>query len=139
MKQILALYQKYKEVILYVFWGGMTTLVNIVVYYLFYDIWHIANVPSTAIAWLVSMLFAFVTNKIWVFNSRNTDWITTLKELISFTGFRLLSGVCDVGIMYLGVDVMHGNGLLWKILANVIVVILNYIFSKFFIFKKKAD
>lgn len=138
-EEIMAFYHKYEELITYAFWGAAAMLVNIVSYHLTYDLMGIPNTISTIIAWALSVITAFVTNKLWVFKSRGTTFEQTMKELGSFVGFRLLSGVVDLGIMIFAVDMMHWNALLWKIIANVIVILMNYIFSKFIIFKKPAE
>lgn len=134
---LIKIYQKYKEIILYIFFGGITTFINIVSYYLFYNILNVSNVISNIIAWFLSVIFAFVTNKIWVFNSKSWKIKTTIKELVSFISVRLLTGVFDTVVMYLGVDVFKFNSLIMKIVSNLIVLISNYIGSKLFIFKKK--
>lgn len=135
MDKLIALLRKYKELINYAFWGAFATLANIVAYYITFDLLHISNFVSTLIAWAVAVLVAFVTNKIWVFNSRGTTWKQNLKEFLSFTGFRAVSELFDLGIMIWAVDIMHWNALFWKIVANGIVIVLNYFFSKFIIFK----
>lgn len=129
------LFRKYREVILYLFFGGCTTLINIVVYALLYRGLQMANVPSTIAAWLVSVIFAFLTNRSFVFESKETELRGRLRELVSFFGCRILTGILDVAIMALAVDMMGWNGLVWKIISNVIVIVLNYVASKFFIFK----
>ena len=131
-----ALFRKYREVFLYLFFGGCTTLINIVVYALLYRGLQMANVPSTVAAWLVSVIFAFLTNRSFVFESKETELRGRLRELLSFFGCRILTGILDVAIMALAVDMMGWNGLVWKIISNVIVIVLNYVASKFFIFKK---
>jgi len=136
MNRIRDLFLRYKEVILYLFFGGCTTVINIVTYAGLYEVLHVANVPSTIAAWVVSVLFAFYTNRRFVFESRQTEAAARWREFISFFGCRVLTGVLDVVIMALAVDVMGWNGLLWKIISNVLVIILNYVASKFFIFKK---
>lgn len=124
--------KKSKEIFFYLLFGALTTAVNIISFYLL-DLMQFHTAVSTALAWLISVIFAFVTNKLYVFESRNNGFI---KELISFFGCRIFTGVLDLGIMLLFVDVLSFNSLLIKILSNVLVVILNYIFSKFLIFKK---
>ena len=136
MDTLKQLFYQYKEPITYLFWGVMSTIANVVTYWICYDVCHISNMASTLIAWIVAVIMAFITNKLWVFESRNTSWKEDLKEFFSFIGFRIVSEIFDLGIMYWAVDMMGMNGLFWKIVANVIVVILNYIFSKFIIFKK---
>lgn len=139
MDAIRQLFYQYKEPITYLFWGVMSTIANVVTYWLCYDVGHISNMASTLVAWIVAVIMAFITNKLWVFESRNTSWQEDLKEFFSFIGFRIVSEIFDLGIMYWAVDFMGMNGLFWKIVANVIVVILNYIFSKFIIFKKPVS
>lgn len=97
----------------------------------------IPNVPSTIIAWVLAVAFAFITNKLWVFESRSFDGMTLKHEIPTFLGARIGTGLLDVGIMYLAVDVMNWNSTVWKLISNVIVIILNYIASKLVIFRMK--
>jgi putative flippase GtrA len=131
--------KRQKEIFLYLLFGGLTTLVNIGVYYVCDSLLHWGTVWSTIIAWVLSVLFAFFTNKQFVFESREHTAAAFLIEGLRFFGCRLFSGVLDLFIMWLTVDLFHWNSLLMKIISNVIVVILNYIFSKFFIFRKKQS
>ena len=131
-----AWFHKYKEVISYLFFGGCTTLINIISYMLF----RAANIDmliSNSLAWVVSVLFAFITNKLFVFESRNVGFKKTMVECIYFFVCRLLSLVFDLGFMYLLVDIFSCNELLSKIASNIIVIIINYVLSKLLIFKKK--
>lgn len=134
---MIALFRKYKEIILYLVFGGLTTLVNIVTYFVCADWFHWGTVPSTIIAWFLSVVFAFITNKLFVFESKGTSLKTLFFETVSFFGCRLFSGVLDLFIMWLTVDILHWNDLLMKIISNILVIILNYIFSKLIIFRKK--
>ena len=131
------LYTKYKSIILYMVFGAGTTVVNIVTYYVMYDLLSAPNVPSDIAAWITSVLFAFVTNRRYVFEQTDNSARRLARDFISFVGCRLATGVLDVAIMYLSVDVMGWNGLVWKMISNVIVIVLNYIASKYFIFKKE--
>ncbi len=133
------LFIKYKSLISYAFFGVCTTLINWGVYYLCYNIIHIANVPSTIIAWFLAVVFAFITNKIWVFDSKSFDSKTLLHEIWTFTASRIATGVLDVVIMYVAVDVLTMNSTVWKLISNIIVIILNYILSKLIIFKKESS
>ncbi len=126
---------KYKDIILYIFFGGLTTLVNWLIYYLLYERAGVPNVPSDILAWAGAVAFAFVTNKIWVFGSRSWKAGTALPELGKFVSCRLASGLLELAIMFLTVDLLKWNGMLMKILVGVLVVILNYAASKLFIFK----
>lgn len=132
----MSLFNRYKEVILYLIFGGLTTLVNIVSYSLLADWLGIYYLAANAIAWVLSVLFAYLTNRSFVFESKSRG-SEALRELLLFFGCRLLSGVFDMACMYVCVDLIRMPGLAAKILSNVIVVILNYLFSKFLIFRGK--
>ena len=140
MRKILELYKKYKELINYLIFGGLATLVNFVSYYIVARIIGIDEVISSAIAWFCSVMFAYITNKIFVFESKSENKRGIIKEIISFIGFRIVSGIlCDVGTFALMVKVFSINDIVSKVITQVMVVIVNYLFSKFFIFKKKKD
>ncbi len=124
--------KKSKEAILYLIFGGLTTLVNIVSFWVFEKV-GLSTAVSTVFAWILSVLFAFFTNKNYVFESKGGN---VLKEVLSFFGCRTFTGVLDLGIMVLFVDIFSFPSLLIKIISNVLVIVLNYIFSKFLIFKK---
>lgn len=131
------LWNKYKESILYLFFGGCTTAVNTVVYHLLFEILSVPNLLSTLAAWAAAVLFAYVTNKVFVFESKTADKRALLMELVSFFACRLVTGGMDIAIMYVAVDLLHANGTLWKLLSNVVVIIVNYVASKLLIFKKR--
>lgn len=130
---IIQLIKKYRSVISYLVFGGLTTLINIVTFALLNPImnYQVANI----IAWFLSVLFAYVTNKIWVFSSKTQGFMALIKEMGSFFIFRGLSLVMDIFMMWLGISVLHANPVLTKIVDNVVVVIANYFFSKWYIFK----
>jgi putative flippase GtrA len=121
-----------RELVLYVFFGTLTFLVNIITYFLFEDIMGINYLISNVLAWFFSVLFAYVTNRIWVFESKSPD---ILKEMSLFFGGRIFSGAVDTGLMYLFIDVLTIGDLISKIVVQIIVIILNYVFSKLIVFK----
>ncbi len=127
---------KGSETVLYLFFGVCTTAINIVAYFCLYNVLKIGNVASVAIAWLLSVAFAFVTNKIYVFKSLSTDKSVLYREAVMFLASRGLSGAIDMIIMYITVDVMCMNAAVCKIAANVFVLIANYIMSKLYIFRQ---
>lgn len=131
------LLKKYKSFVMYAIFGVLTTLINLASYYVLYNVLNWGNMPSTALAWLLAVVFAFATNKKWVFDSQSMEWKVLLYELASFFACRIATGVFDMAVMYVAVDVMAWNEMLWKLLSNVIVIILNYVASKLVIFKKK--
>lgn len=89
------------------------------------------------LAWLLSVLFAFITNKLWVFESKFTTVKSFLIEMWWFFFYRIISLGFDAGIMFIGISLLHANGLLTKLVDQVVIVLLNYFFSKFLIFKKR--
>ena len=127
---------KYKSIILYAFFGGLTTIVNIATYYISAHLIHLDTVISTCIAWIAGVLFAYITNRKYVFESDKTGVEAVLKEIVSFFSCRLATGAVDVAIMYIFVDVLHWNDMAIKVFSNVVVIILNYVASKLIIFRK---
>ena len=139
LDKIIYYIKKYDGVLLYLIFGVLTTFVNIVVYYILFNHVFLSNILSNAIAWVAAVIFAFITNKIWVFKSKTLEIEKVIKELIAFFSARLSTGLLDMAIMYVGVDLLKVNSIYSKIISGVVVVILNYIFSKLFIFRKNKD
>ena len=127
---------KHFDILSYLFFGGLTTLVNYLVYLPCYNWLQISASVSNAIAWGFAVTFAFLTNKPFVFKSH--DWSTkvVLPELIRFVGCRIGSGVLETAILFIAVDLMHWDGNLLKIITSILVVILNYFGSKLLVFSK---
>lgn len=130
------LFQKYWDVIAYLFFGVCTTVVNIAFYWLMAYPFKFPTIFSTVVAWIVSVLFAYVTNRKWVFHSSANGAKEIIKEIGSFFSCRLATGFVDLGCMWIFVDILNFNDVVIKILSNVLVIILNYIASKLFIFRK---
>ena len=128
---MIKLIKKYKEIWLYILFGIATTLVNIIAYYSLSRL-GFSTAISTVLAWIVSVIFAFFTNRKYVFNATENS---VLKQILGFFSMRILTGVIDLLIMVIFVDVLSFNGLLIKLISNVLVIVLNYVFSKFFVFK----
>ena len=135
MNKIIEVMRKNKQLLLYLFFGICTTAINTICYWLLYDVLTLNNIVSTILAWLAAVVFAFVTNKRFVFESKRTNTTERINEVISFFGCRLLTGILDVAIMAITVDMLQWNGLLWKLFSNIIVTIINYVASKYLIFK----
>ncbi len=127
---------RHREILLYIIFGGMTTLVNYLVYLPLYNSIGISASVCNIIAWFFSVVFAFFTNKPFVFKSNDWSPKTVLKEIITFFSCRIGSGLAETVIIFLTVDMMHWNGNIWKLLTSVLVVILNYFFSKWMVFRK---
>lgn len=134
--KIKALYEKYRDIIAYIFFGVCTTLVNVVVYWLMAHPFGLGTMPSTIAAWVLAVLFAYVTNRKWVFFSDAHSKKEVIKEIVSFFACRFATGIVDWLCMYIFVDVLGLNDIIIKFLANVIVIILNFVASKLIVFKK---
>ena len=129
-------YNKYKEGLLYLFFGGCSTLINILTFFICRQL-ELSIFVSNIIAWTTAVIFAFITNKLIVFDSKNMDKKVVMKETIGFFIARVISLGIDMGIIHLMIDVMKIHEIISKIVSNIVVIIVNYIFSKMFIFKKE--
>jgi len=128
---------KHKDILLYIIFGGLTTVVDFVVYYPLYRWLHLSGTVSNTAAWVAAVLFAYLTNKPFVFRSHDWSMKTVGPELAKFTGGRVGSFLLQTGIIFLTVDLMHLNGVVMKLLTSVLVVIINYFVSKLLVFTKK--
>ena len=138
MEKIKEQYFKYKEIINYLVFGGLATVVNFVTYFIVARLIGIDEVLSSGISWFFSVLFAYITNKLFVFESKTDGIKAVLIEMSSFFLARIVSGIlCDVGTFALMVKVFNINDLFAKVVTQVMVVIVNYVFSKLIIFRKK--
>lgn len=143
MKNVLALYKKYREIINYIIFGGGTTVVSWATYAAFVGGLGMGILTGKILSWVCAVAFAFVTNKLWVFFSRAADWKSWLREGLEFFASRAATGVIEVVglevLMKLGMDgALFGvEGFAANIVVTVVVVILNYIISKFLVFRKK--
>ena len=145
MALIKRLFEKYKSFIYYIVFGVLTTLINIVVYMLCFKMIGISNVISNVIAWFIAVLFAFITNKIWVFESKSFEMNICIKEFISFVAAREDTGVIEIFgvplLVKIGLNqrIFGVDGALSKVIVSVVVVVLNYVFSKLIVFKNKKN
>ena len=137
MNKIKELFVKYYDILIYLIFGVLTTLVNYIVYLPCYNLLGFSSSVSNIIAWAAAVAFAYVTNKPFVFRSHDWSKETVIPELTRFVGTRLGSGGLDTLILFVFVDILKMNGNLWKLLTSVLVVILNYIGSKLLVFRKK--
>ena len=136
MEKLKALLVKYREILSYLIFGVLTTLVNYVSYLLLAPFFKVSFIPVT-IAWILSVLFAYFTNRKYVFQSKASGKKALLFEILSFFGARLLSLGLDLGIMAVFADWLSFNDKIVKLVSNVFVVIFNYVASKLVIFRKK--
>lgn len=127
---------RYREAALYIFWGAVTTLVNYAVYFACRKLLWIHYIVSNLIAWIFSVVFAYVVNKVLVFESKDWSRGTVLKESWQFTAARFFSGIAETGMLLLFVDVCGYKDSIIKIIAGMFVICINYIFSKWVIFRQ---
>lgn len=132
-------FKKYKEGILYLFFGILSTIVNLGTYLISTRVFEINYLLSNIIAWIFAVLFAYITNKFFVFEVKNMEINFLMKEFFSFVNCRIVSGITEIVLIYLMVEILFINDFIVKIITNIIVVVLNFIFSKLIIFKKKAN
>lgn len=130
------LISKYREILIYLVFGVLTTMINYLVYLPCYNLLSLSGSLSNVIAWAVAVIFAYLTNKPFVFQSHDWSLDVVIPEFAKFVGGRVASGGLETMIIWLLVDQMNFNGNLIKILTSVFVVILNYVFSKLLVFKK---
>ncbi|BAX67760.1 membrane protein [Latilactobacillus sakei] len=138
IKTIQNLIHKYWEQLMYLVFGVLTTAVNMVVFYLLDQYTGMYYLLSNTIAWFLSVLFAFFTNKTWVFQSKYTTFRDFSRELASFFFFRGISYIMDTAIMFVGISMLHGPNMVVKIIDQFVIILANYIFSKW-IFNKSTE
>ncbi|MFA6948898.1 MAG: GtrA family protein [Eubacteriales bacterium] len=131
------LYKKYEELILYIISGGITTLVNWGIYYLLTWVFDVNYLVANIAAWAASVVCAFIVNKAVVFRDNVIVLRTVAIQFLSFAAFRVLSGAIETGALYVSVDILGWNDSIMKIAVSVFVVVVNYIFSKLVVFRKK--
>ena len=134
MKKLL---EKYWDVITYLVFGVLTTVVNYVVYLPVYNIIGLSAAVSNAIAWVAAVAFAYLTNKPFVFKSHDWSMKTVVPELTKFVSCRIASGAMETVILLVAVDMLGWNGNIWKLLTQVMVTVMNYVASKLLVFRKK--
>ena len=124
---------------LYIIFGGLTTLINLILFLLFFHIFNLSGWISNTLAWWPSVVFAWWTNRRWIFDGqRNQGLFFLTKELIVFTSSRLFTGIIDIALIGLTVDILQWDELLMKISIGIGIVVLNYAVSRWFVFRKKG-
>ncbi len=135
MEHIRAFVKKYREIIIYLIFGVLTTVVNFAVYLPLHNGLNLSAALSNGIAWVAAVLASFATNKPFVFGSHDWSPKVVFPELAKFVGCRVASGAFETLALALTVDVLGWNGNVMKLLTSIIVVIANYIASKLLVFK----
>lgn len=137
IQKIRTLVVQYWDVLSYLIFGVLTTVVNYLVYLPVYNLLGFSAALSNAIAWVLAVAFAYVTNKPFVFKSHDWSAKTVVPELTKFVSCRIASGAAETVILLIAVDLLSWNGNIWKLITSVLVVVLNYFASKFVVFRKK--
>ncbi|WEL48641.1 GtrA family protein [Enterococcus casseliflavus] len=137
-KQILQ-QKKLWEPLTYLFFGGLTTVVNIVVYLIFREGFGFYYQKANVISWIASVLFAYFTNKLWVFEAKTKTKQESWAAFGKFIFFRVISLGLDMLCMYFFISVLATGDLVAKLVTQVVVVLANYVFSKFLIFNTKKS
>lgn len=127
---------RYRDMIAYLIFGGLTTAVNIVSYWILAHLCSLGVMGSTVIAWILSVMFAYVTNRTWVFHSEARGMQAIFGEMLSFFSCRLATGIVDWVCMLVFAKILGWWDLGVKVAANVLVIILNYLASKWVIFRR---
>lgn len=131
------LYKKYKEVLLYIFFGGLTTVVSIGSYAFFNVACGMNELIANVISWILAVLFAFLTNRIWVFAAPTKTVQEFLRQMVSFASGRVTTLIIEEIILLVFITLLHFNSMIVKLIAQIIVMILNYVISKLIVFKKE--
>lgn len=130
------IYKKYKEILLYLFFGFLTFVLSVSTYVLFNQKFGINELLANIISWLIAVMFAFITNYIWVFQVRENTLKDFLKQMFGFYMGRLFTLCVEEVILAIFVIWMQLDGLFVKVIAQIIVIVLNYVISKLIIFRK---
>lgn len=136
MGKLRVLIRKHYDILAYLFFGVLTTVVNYIVYLPCYNLLHFSAAVSNVIAWVAAVAFAYLTNKPFVFKSYDWSAKTVVPELTKFVGSRIVSGALETAIIFVTVDLLLLNGNVMKLITSVLVVILNYVASKLLVFRK---
>lgn len=129
------LYKKHEEGFNYLIFGFLAFVLNYILYFVFADVLSMHYMAATVISWVLTVVFAYWTNRTFVFKSQNKDISAVVKEFISFIGARVATEVLEIVLMYAMVDVLAINDKISKLVCQTIVILANYVLSKIWIFK----
>ena len=131
------MYRKYEEGINYLIFGFLAFVLNYLLYFLFAGVLDIHHLVSTVLSWALTVVFAYWTNRTFVFKSKNKDAKSLREEFVAFIGARVATELLEVGLMFLMVDCAGLNEFISKFVCQVLVIVANYFLSKLWIFKEK--
>ena len=130
-------YQRHREVLLYVFFGGLTTVLSIGSFAWFYAM-GLNELVANVLSWILAVLFAYVTNSTWVFSAHPETMGERLRQMASFYGGRVATLAMEEAVLFLGITLLRGNAVAVKTLAQILVFVGNYVISKWLVFRKRA-
>ena len=139
MNKIRAFFEQHREPVFYLIFGVLTTSVNYAVYLPCFNLLGMSAAVSNVLAWTAAVIFAYLTNKTFVFSSHDWSAGAVWPELMRFLAGRAFSGGLETGLLYVSVDLLRWNGNRMKLIAAIVVVIVNYIFGKFLVFANKRS
>lgn len=137
MSKLYAFVKKHRDILLYLIFGALTTAVNFLIYIPLHHVLGWSAASSNVLAWIAAVVFAFLTNKPFVFRSHDWSRTVVLPEFTKFVGSRILSGLLETAWVVLTVDFLHWHGVIMKIIASVFVIIFNYVASRWVVFSRK--
>ena len=133
------LYKKHEEGINYLIFGFLAFVLNYILYFLFADAMQLHYMAATVLSWVLTVVFAYWTNRTFVFKSQNKDTGSVVKEFVSFIGARIATEVLELVLMYVMVDLLSINDKISKLVCQVLVILANYVLSKIWIFKDNSS
>lgn len=136
MDVIIKIYRKHKEVVDYLFWGGMAFLLSMILFYLFANVMNIYEQIANILSWIICVIFTYFTNRIFVFQSKVKGLKNIIGEFKDFVVARLLTLVMENAILFVMIDMMTINNMISKLVGQFVVIVSNYFLSKLWIFKK---
>ncbi|MBD5137032.1 MAG: GtrA family protein [Lachnospiraceae bacterium] len=128
-------YRKNKEMLLYLFFGFLSFMMSISTYALFNKVFNINELLANIFSWIITVMFAFFTNRIWVFDSPTKSMAEFVKQMSSFYWGRIVTLVIEEIILFVFITLLGMGSMLIKVIAQVVVIVLNYVISKLFVFK----
>lgn len=128
-------YKKYREILLYLFFGGLTFIISVTTYAFFDVTCKLNELLANVFSWMIAVLFAYITNRYYVFKALDTDIKMVLRQMWDFFRARILTLLLEELIIYIFITCMHYNNILIKVIAQIIVILTNYILSKWYVFK----
>ncbi|MBR5597786.1 MAG: GtrA family protein [Lachnospiraceae bacterium] len=139
MEFIGKIYRKYKEAIDYLFWGGVAFVLSMVLFYLFANVMSLYEQIANIISWIICVIFTYLTNRTFVFQSKVKGLKNIFKEFKDFVMARLLTLVMENAILFIMIDLLSINNMISKLVGQFVVIVSNYFLSKLWIFKKEKS